>query len=141
MQHHGLTEGGAVEEAPSSTGFVLVIEGSALDFALQEELRSHFLELSGRCRAVICCRSTPLQKSQTVQLVRDQLGVMTLAVGRRTPIVGDADADARITYSSPITLTLTITLLMPVSGFVINNSLRYCSASGITVDTSTGYGY
>lgn len=77
MQRQGATEGGA-----ASSSCVLVVEGSTLDFALQEELRSHFLELSGRCRAVLCCRSTPLQKSQVVQLLREQLGVMTLAVGR-----------------------------------------------------------
>lgn len=64
-----------------AAGFVLVIDGRTLDWALQEELKDVFLELSCGCRAVICCRSTPLQKSQVVRLVRDQLGVMTLAVG------------------------------------------------------------
>ncbi|XP_068999614.1 phospholipid-transporting ATPase VD isoform X1 [Embiotoca jacksoni] len=65
----------------SGTSFVLVIDGRTLDWALQEGLKSSFLETSRRCKAVICCRSTPLQKSQVVQLIRDQLGVMTLAVG------------------------------------------------------------
>ncbi|XP_067470072.1 probable phospholipid-transporting ATPase VD isoform X2 [Thunnus thynnus] len=64
-----------------AAGFILVIDGRTLDWALQEELKRDFLELSCRCRAVICCRSTPLQKSQVVQLIRDQLNVMTLAVG------------------------------------------------------------
>ncbi|KAM9842024.1 phospholipid-transporting ATPase VD [Aulostomus maculatus] len=64
-----------------TAGFILVIDGQTLDWALQEELRSCFLELSRCCQAVICCRSTPLQKSQVVQLIRDQLRVMTLAVG------------------------------------------------------------
>lgn len=75
---HSQAETGAAD----SPSCVLVVEGSTLDFALQGELQSHFLELSGRCRAVLCCRSTPLQKSQVVQLLREQLGVMTLAVGR-----------------------------------------------------------
>uniref|UniRef100_A0A671X9D3 Phospholipid-transporting ATPase n=1 Tax=Sparus aurata TaxID=8175 RepID=A0A671X9D3_SPAAU len=65
----------------SAADFILVIDGCTLDWALQEELKSDFLELSCRCKAVICCRSTPLQKSQVVRLVRDQLGAMTLAVG------------------------------------------------------------
>ncbi|KAM9341246.1 phospholipid-transporting ATPase VD [Symphorus nematophorus] len=65
----------------SSSGFILVIDGRTLDWALQEDLKDDFVELSCRCKAVICCRSTPLQKSQVVRLVRDQLGVMTLAVG------------------------------------------------------------
>uniref|UniRef100_A0A8C4HAV4 Phospholipid-transporting ATPase n=1 Tax=Dicentrarchus labrax TaxID=13489 RepID=A0A8C4HAV4_DICLA len=78
-----LTAAGDHEESSlgSAAGFVLVIDGRTLDWALQEELKSDFLELSCRCNAVICCRSTPLQKSQVVRLVRDQLGVMTLAVG------------------------------------------------------------
>ncbi|XP_037341705.1 probable phospholipid-transporting ATPase VD isoform X1 [Pungitius pungitius] len=64
-----------------SPGFILVLDGRTLEWALQEEQRSDFLELSRRCKAVICCRSTPLQKSMVVQLIQDQLGVMTLAVG------------------------------------------------------------
>ncbi|XP_024127954.1 probable phospholipid-transporting ATPase VD isoform X2 [Oryzias melastigma] len=70
-------------EDPSSgsTGFILAIDGRTLDWALQDDLRSSFLELSRKCKAVLCCRSTPLQKSKVVQLVRDQLEVMTLAVG------------------------------------------------------------
>lgn len=73
-------------EDPSSgsTGFILAIDGRTLDWALQDDLRSSFLELSRKCKAVLCCRSTPLQKSKVVQLVRDQLEVMTLAVGEAT---------------------------------------------------------
>uniref|UniRef100_A0A4X1TXA4 Phospholipid-transporting ATPase n=1 Tax=Sus scrofa TaxID=9823 RepID=A0A4X1TXA4_PIG len=40
-----------------------------------------FLELTQYCRSVLCCRSTPLQKSMLVKLVRDRLGVMTLSIG------------------------------------------------------------
>ncbi|XP_035529644.1 probable phospholipid-transporting ATPase VD [Morone saxatilis] len=78
-----LTAAGDHEESSSGSaaGFVLAIDGHTLEWALQEELKSDFLELSCRCNAVICCRSTPLQKSQVVRLVRDQLSVMTLAVG------------------------------------------------------------
>ncbi|KAK2825809.1 hypothetical protein Q5P01_020023 [Channa striata] len=71
------------EESSSDTvtSFILVIDGRTLDWALQDELKSDFLELSCRCKAVICCRSTPLQKSQVVQLIRDQLCTITMAVG------------------------------------------------------------
>uniref|UniRef100_A0A6Q2ZL42 Phospholipid-transporting ATPase n=1 Tax=Esox lucius TaxID=8010 RepID=A0A6Q2ZL42_ESOLU len=58
-----------------------LVYGCTLDFALQDDLKDNFLELSQHCRAVICCRSTPLQKSQVVRLVRDKLRVMTLAIG------------------------------------------------------------
>ncbi|XP_062899271.1 phospholipid-transporting ATPase VD-like isoform X1 [Mobula hypostoma] len=59
----------------------LVIDGKTLEFILHESLQDAFLELIKRCRAVICCRSTPLQKSKVVHLVRDKLKVMTLAIG------------------------------------------------------------
>ncbi|XP_035272961.1 probable phospholipid-transporting ATPase VD isoform X2 [Anguilla anguilla] len=71
------TEPGQGEDA----GFTLVMDGRTLDWALQDELQDPFLELTRQCRAVICCRSTPLQKSQVVRLVRDRLGVTTLAIG------------------------------------------------------------
>ncbi|XP_072651552.1 phospholipid-transporting ATPase VA isoform X4 [Canis lupus baileyi] len=35
----------------------------------------------GNCRSVLCCRSTPLQKSMVVKLVRSKLKAMTLAIG------------------------------------------------------------
>uniref|UniRef100_A0A674CAI4 Phospholipid-transporting ATPase n=1 Tax=Salmo trutta TaxID=8032 RepID=A0A674CAI4_SALTR len=69
------------EAAEGTSGFTLVVDGRTLEFALQEDLKGDFLELSRCCRAVICCRSTPLQKSQVVRLVQDQLQVMTLAIG------------------------------------------------------------
>ncbi|XP_007553128.1 phospholipid-transporting ATPase VD [Poecilia formosa] len=70
------------ESSFHSTGsFILVIDGRTLEWALQDELKASFLELSCKCKAVICCRSTPLQKSKVVQLIRDKIGVMTLAVG------------------------------------------------------------
>uniref|UniRef100_A0A9J7XBU0 Phospholipid-transporting ATPase n=2 Tax=Cyprinus carpio TaxID=7962 RepID=A0A9J7XBU0_CYPCA len=64
-----------------SSDCVLVIDGRTLDYTLQKELQGSFLELTCCCRSVICCRSTPLQKSQVVRLVRDKLKVMTLAIG------------------------------------------------------------
>lgn len=61
--------------------FGLVIDGKTLEFALDESLQSKFLELTRHCRAVVCCRSTPLQKSKVVKLVRDKLKIMALAIG------------------------------------------------------------
>ncbi|XP_077093526.1 phospholipid-transporting ATPase VD isoform X2 [Siphateles boraxobius] len=75
-----VTNGGASKDDCSSD-CVLVIDGRTLDYALQKELEGPFLELACRCRSVICCRSTPLQKSLVVRLVRDKLKVMTLAIG------------------------------------------------------------
>uniref|UniRef100_A0A3B5LP37 Phospholipid-transporting ATPase n=1 Tax=Xiphophorus couchianus TaxID=32473 RepID=A0A3B5LP37_9TELE len=74
-------EDGEESSLHSTSNFILVIDGRTLEWALQDELKASFLELSCKCKAVICCRSTPLQKSQVVQLIRDKIGVMTLAVG------------------------------------------------------------
>ncbi|XP_060728185.1 probable phospholipid-transporting ATPase VD isoform X2 [Tachysurus vachellii] len=63
------------------SGFTLVIDGRTLDFALQKDLQKVFLDVTVSCRSVICCRSTPLQKSQVVRLVGDSLRVMALAIG------------------------------------------------------------
>lgn len=84
-----LTELTETTEATSDSvnGFILVIDGPTLEWAMQEELKSKFLELSCRCKAVICCRSTPLQKSKVVQLIRDHISVMTLAVGEATVFI------------------------------------------------------
>lgn len=59
----------------------LIITGKTLEFALQESLQKQFLELTSWCQTVVCCRATPLQKSEVVKLVRSHLRVMTLAIG------------------------------------------------------------
>ncbi|PPQ86909.1 hypothetical protein CVT25_009795 [Psilocybe cyanescens] len=63
-------------------GFVLVIDGSALEVALSDERhRDLLLRLAMVCEGVICCRVSPLQKALVVRLVKDGLGAMTLAIG------------------------------------------------------------
>ncbi|KII88208.1 hypothetical protein PLICRDRAFT_175835 [Plicaturopsis crispa FD-325 SS-3] len=63
-------------------GFVLVIDGSALGYALgDDEHKALLLRLATLCEGVICCRVSPLQKALVVKLVKDGLGAMTLAIG------------------------------------------------------------
>ncbi|XP_054424568.1 phospholipid-transporting ATPase VB [Pteronotus mesoamericanus] len=59
----------------------LVVDGKTLNTIFQGKLERKFLELTQYCRSVLCCRSTPLQKSMIVKLVRDKLRVMTLSIG------------------------------------------------------------
>ncbi|KAF4078777.1 hypothetical protein AMELA_G00185370 [Ameiurus melas] len=59
----------------------LVIDGRTLAYALDKSLENKFLAVARTCRSVLCCRSTPLQKSMVVKLVRNKLKVMTLAIG------------------------------------------------------------
>ena len=62
-------------------GFGLLITGSALTHALSENLRMQFLEVSTMCKSVICCRVTPLQKAQVVDLMIKHDRKRTLAIG------------------------------------------------------------
>ncbi|XP_053314399.1 phospholipid-transporting ATPase VD [Spea bombifrons] len=70
-----------VSSTASELHFGLVIDGKSLELALHETMQTKFLQLTGRCRVVICCRATPLQKSKVVKLVRNNLQVMTLSIG------------------------------------------------------------
>jgi phospholipid-translocating ATPase len=63
-------------------GFVLVIDGAALDVALSDKKHKDLLlHLAMLCEGVICCRVSPLQKAMVVKLVKDGLHTMTLAIG------------------------------------------------------------
>ncbi|KAH0830747.1 hypothetical protein J3R83DRAFT_2226 [Lanmaoa asiatica] len=65
-----------------SGGHVLVIDGTALGYALADDRNKRLLlHLGTRCEGVICCRVSPLQKALVVKLVKDGLRVMTLAIG------------------------------------------------------------
>jgi len=60
----------------------VVIDGETLTHALAPETRASFLQLCQRCRAVICCRVSPLQKAEVVRLVRESVrDAITLAIG------------------------------------------------------------
>ncbi|GAA6062467.1 hypothetical protein JCM10212_000002 [Sporobolomyces blumeae] len=63
-------------------GYGLVIDGSSLRHAFGEDwTKDILLELATRCKAVVCCRTSPLQKALIVRLVKDGLGSMCLAIG------------------------------------------------------------
>ncbi|XP_077965720.1 phospholipid-transporting ATPase ID-like isoform X2 [Styela clava] len=59
----------------------LVINGYSLAHALLPELEELFLELATFCSTVICCRVTPLQKAQVVELVKKYKSAVTLSIG------------------------------------------------------------
>lgn len=60
----------------------LVIEGSALVHIFESaEAKEKLLDIAIRCKSVVCCRVSPLQKALVVQLVRKYHNVVTLAVG------------------------------------------------------------
>lgn len=49
----------------------LIIDGKTLKYALSCELRREFYELCVDCKAVICCRVSPIQKADCIMLVRE----------------------------------------------------------------------
>ena len=59
----------------------LVIDGKSLTFALEKDLEKTFLDLAVMCKAVICCRVSPLQKALVVKLVKRHLKAILLAIG------------------------------------------------------------
>ncbi|XP_056275935.1 probable phospholipid-transporting ATPase IM [Pseudoliparis swirei] len=59
----------------------LVINGRSLAYALERSTELDFLRAACMCRAVICCRVTPLQKAQVVELVKKYKRAVTLAIG------------------------------------------------------------
>lgn len=66
-----------------SSNTALIIDGAALNlvFGDNQLLRQKFLLLGKQCNSVICCRVSPSQKAQVVKVVKENLGVMTLAIG------------------------------------------------------------
>nr|KAF6367647.1 ATPase phospholipid transporting 8A2 [Myotis myotis] len=66
----------------------LIIDGHTLKYALSFEVRRSFLDLALSCKAVICCRVSPLQKSEIVDVVKKRVKAITLAIGDGANDVG-----------------------------------------------------
>ncbi|KAB1267821.1 Phospholipid-transporting ATPase IB [Camelus dromedarius] len=66
----------------------LIIDGKTLKHALHSEVKKNFLSLALSCRAVLCCRLSPLQKAEIVDLVKKHVRAITLAIGDGANDVG-----------------------------------------------------
>nr|XP_033806154.1 phospholipid-transporting ATPase IB [Geotrypetes seraphini] len=66
----------------------LIIDGQTLKYALSFEIRQYFLDLALSCKAVICCRVSPIQKSEIVDMVKKHVHAITLAIGDGANDVG-----------------------------------------------------
>ncbi|XP_067662836.1 probable phospholipid-transporting ATPase IA [Haliotis asinina] len=66
----------------------LIIDGQTLKYALTCDCRHDFLEIAKSCKAVICCRVSPLQKAELVELVKSSQKAITLAIGDGANDVG-----------------------------------------------------
>lgn len=66
----------------SNTEYALIIDGTSLKHALEDrQCRPVFLDLATNCKAVLCCRVSPLQKAKCVELIKKTRNSMTLAIG------------------------------------------------------------
>ncbi|XP_033107552.1 probable phospholipid-transporting ATPase IM [Anneissia japonica] len=70
-----------MEQLASIYSFAIVITGASLVHALQADIEQIFLEAACFCKTIICCRVTPLQKAQVVNLVKKYKKAVTLAIG------------------------------------------------------------
>ncbi|KAF3783123.1 putative phospholipid-transporting ATPase 5 [Nymphaea thermarum] len=68
--------------------FALVIDGKALSYALDDDLKHQFLSLAVECASVICCRVSPKQKALVTRLVKEGTRKTTLAIGDGANDVG-----------------------------------------------------
>ncbi|XP_058653374.1 probable phospholipid-transporting ATPase IA isoform X4 [Onychostoma macrolepis] len=85
LSHHCGLLGEALHK---ENDFALIIDGKTLKYALTFGARQYFLDLALSCKAVICCRVSPLQKSEVVEMVKKQVKVITLAIGDGANDVG-----------------------------------------------------
>ncbi|POS86339.1 P-type ATPase-like protein [Erysiphe pulchra] len=65
----------------SNDSLALVIDGKSLKYALEKNIEKDFLDLAMLCKAVICCRVSPLQKALVVKLVKRHINAILLAIG------------------------------------------------------------
>ncbi|NXE30471.1 AT8B2 ATPase, partial [Ardeotis kori] len=73
--------------------YALVINGHSLAHALEADMEVEFLETACACKAVICCRVTPLQKAQVVELVKKLAQPQRTEAGERCPACAPCPQD------------------------------------------------
>uniref|UniRef100_A0A8I3XAQ1 Phospholipid-transporting ATPase n=1 Tax=Callithrix jacchus TaxID=9483 RepID=A0A8I3XAQ1_CALJA len=71
----------SVVEETVTGDYALIINGHSLAHALESDVKNDLLELACMCKTVVCCRVTPLQKAQVVELVKKYRNAVTLAIG------------------------------------------------------------
>lgn len=67
--------------ADANDSFGLVLNAATMNYCLDPHNQDRFVKLLRGCRSVLCCRATPLQKAQLVNLAKNQLKGKVLAIG------------------------------------------------------------
>lgn len=66
----------------------LIIDGKSLGYALESDLEEYLITIGKVCKAVICCRVSPLQKALVVKMVKRRSNSLLLAIGDGANDVG-----------------------------------------------------
>ncbi|XP_063696555.1 phospholipid-transporting ATPase IA isoform X8 [Culicoides brevitarsis] len=69
------------DQIRSEQDYALIVDGKTLKYALSCDLRREFLDICITCKVVICCRVSPMQKAEVVDLVTTHTKAVTLAIG------------------------------------------------------------
>ncbi|KAI5645123.1 cation transport ATPase (P-type) domain-containing protein [Phthorimaea operculella] len=59
----------------------LIVDGTTLKYAMGCDLKKDFLDLCISCKVVVCCRVSPIQKAEVVEMVSSATKAVTLAIG------------------------------------------------------------
>ena len=75
-----------IGQSPSNSNFALVVNGPVVEIILSDSFSKSediqkFRKIITRCRTLLCCRLSPLQKSLITKFAREKLGYITLAIG------------------------------------------------------------
>lgn len=70
-----------INRTVSTPESALVIDGRSLEYALSADLKRDFMRIALDCKSVICCRVSPFQKAEMVELVKELTGEICLAIG------------------------------------------------------------
>jgi len=70
-------------EVANTTEFALIVDGPSLTVIMpDDDYKQNFYDVAMKCTAVICCRMSPLQKSEVVSLIKNSKNApITAAVG------------------------------------------------------------
>lgn len=70
------------EHAKPNTKACLIIDGNTLRYAFSSpDVKKELMNIALACKAVICCRVSPIQKAEVVEMVKSMTGEVTLAIG------------------------------------------------------------
>jgi len=72
-----------VEEGVTGKQFALLVDGPSLIYIMpDEEYKQQFYKVAIKCTSVICCRMSPLQKSEVVSMIKNSKNApITAAIG------------------------------------------------------------